>query len=119
MLGLSMLVWQLPTLLLHAWFLWRRRCKFIFEDTFELWQLVLHHVASVDNVLRESIGSSPTRLGSRWVRWRTPSDGWMTLNVDGSSLGNLGRAGAGGMVRDAAGKWKFGFSAFVGISMIL
>lgn len=108
-----------PMLLLHAWYLWRRRCKFIFEGTLEPWQLVLHYAASVDRLLHEHGGPSSATLGPRWVHWRSPPDGWVALNVDGSSLGNPGRAGAGGVVRNAAGVWQFGFTAFVGISEIL
>lgn len=43
----------------------------------------------------------------------------MASNTDGSSLDNPGCSGAGGVVRDAAGRWQFGFSAFLGFSEIL
>ncbi|KAL0291574.1 UNVERIFIED_CONTAM: putative ribonuclease H protein [Sesamum calycinum] len=44
------------------------------------------------------------RFGSI-VRWRapSPSPSWFKLNTDGSSLGNLGLAGAAGIIRDSAG----------------
>ena len=34
------------------------------------------------------------------VRWEKPVEGWRKLNIDGSSLGNPGRAGGGGIIRD-------------------
>ena len=32
------------------------------------------------------------------VRWNSPSIGWYKLNLDGSSLGNPGRASGGGLI---------------------
>ena len=105
-----------PSLLIHAWFLWCRRCSFVFDGVKEPWQMVLHNAASVLRVLR----SAPvTGTDPRWVAWRAPPDGWAALNVDGSSLGNPGRAGAGGVIRNNLGVWCSGFSAHVGITEIL
>ncbi|XP_041021291.1 uncharacterized protein K02A2.6-like [Juglans microcarpa x Juglans regia] len=36
----------------------------------------------------------------RVERWSRPQDGWVKLNTDGSSLGNPGLAGAGGVLHD-------------------
>lgn len=38
------------------------------------------------------------------------------MNLDGSSLGNPGSAGAGGRLRDHCGQWLMGFKYKVGIS---
>lgn len=43
-------------------------------------------------------------------------DPFIMLNMDGSSLGNLGRAGAKGLLRDSSGKWISGFSLNLGIT---
>ena len=37
------------------------------------------------------------------VRWHPPPSGFFKLNTDGSSLGNLGLAGAGGLLRNSDG----------------
>ena len=37
------------------------------------------------------------------IRWEKPSNGWRKLNVDGASMGNLGKAGGGGLLRDEEG----------------
>lgn len=37
------------------------------------------------------------------VRWRKPSVCWFKLNLDGASLGNPGKAGGGGLIRDSQG----------------
>lgn len=47
------------------------------------------------------------------VRWTTPSVDQVALNVDGSSYGNPGRAGFGGLIRDHEGKWLIGFSGHI------
>lgn len=81
--------------------------------------MVLQHASSILQVLRGYPGQA---TDFRWVSWRAPPDGWCALYVDGSSLGNPGRAGAGGVVRDSTSRWCFhcfGFSAFVGFPEIL
>lgn len=47
------------------------------------------------------------------VSWPAPSLNQVALNVDGSSYGNPGRAGFGGLMRDHNGKWLIGFSGHV------
>ena len=37
------------------------------------------------------------------IRWEKPQPGWIQLNTDGSALGNPGRAGGGGILRDDQG----------------
>jgi ribonuclease HI len=41
------------------------------------------------------------------------------LIVDGSSLGNLGISGFGGVIRRSDGTWIFGFDGNVGITTII
>ena len=40
----------------------------------------------------------------------------MKLNTDGSSLGNLGLVGGGGLIRDENGDWIVGFARNIGIT---
>lgn len=42
--------------------------------------------------------------------WRKSPEGWAKLNTDGLTLGNLGIASKGGLVRDHNGDWITGFS---------
>ena len=44
------------------------------------------------------------------VAWEKPPLGWMKLNNDGSALGNPGKAGGGGLIRDHQGNWVRGFA---------
>ena len=45
----------------------------------------------------------------------TPQN-WHKLNTDGSSLGNLGRTGGGGIIRNANGEWVGGYARAIGIT---
>ena len=42
--------------------------------------------------------STPKSLTVVFVKWHVPLSGWAKLNTDGSSLGNLGLAGGGGVI---------------------
>ena len=50
------------------------------------------------------------------VRWTRPCDGWYKLNLDGSAMGNPGRASGGGLIRDFKGRCIKGFTCNIGIS---
>lgn len=50
------------------------------------------------------------------VRWEKPQQGWFRLNTDDSALGNPGKAGGGGIIRDDQGNWVAGFSRNIGFS---
>jgi ribonuclease HI len=55
----------------------------------------------------------------QWVSWHPEAESAIILNVDGSSLGNPGPSGFGGVLRHSNGDWIFGFAGTVGISTIL
>ena len=50
------------------------------------------------------------------VRWERPQAGWACLNTDGAAIGNPGRAGCGGLIRNEHGEWLDGFSRSIGYS---
>ncbi|XP_042477660.1 uncharacterized protein LOC122059018 [Macadamia integrifolia] len=52
------------------------------------------------------------------VHWCKPQREWIKINVDGSSLGNPGRAGVGGIARDSEGQVCDSFSIFLGTKKI-
>ncbi|GAU50330.1 hypothetical protein TSUD_290660 [Trifolium subterraneum] len=47
------------------------------------------------------------------VFWPRPSEDQVALNVDGSSYGNHGPAGYGGLIRNRQGLWISGFSGHI------
>ncbi|PNX83362.1 ribonuclease H [Trifolium pratense] len=52
----------------------------------------------------------------RLISWHPCRTNCMVLNVDGSCLGNPGRAGFGGLIRNGGGEWIVRFSGFLGIA---
>ena len=53
------------------------------------------------------------------VKWGRLEIGWMKLNTNGSSLGNPGIAGGGGVIWDWSRRWAVGFSKKIGIATSL
>ncbi|XP_058776527.1 alpha-ketoglutarate-dependent dioxygenase abh1-like [Vicia villosa] len=56
------------------------------------------------------------QIATRWISWHPSREDCFVLNVDGSCLGDSGRAGAGGLIRKGDGSWVIGFSCFLGIA---
>ncbi|KAK9984436.1 hypothetical protein SO802_033961 [Lithocarpus litseifolius] len=48
------------------------------------------------------------------VRWLPPSLNWFKVNSDGSSMGNPGLAGGGGLIRNQDGEWVKGYARSIG-----
>ncbi|XP_042518589.1 ABC transporter C family member 3-like [Macadamia integrifolia] len=53
------------------------------------------------------------------VYWCKPPINWIKLNFDGSSLGNPGHAGAGGIFRDHLGKVICSYKKYMGVTGVL
>jgi ribonuclease HI len=47
------------------------------------------------------------------IAWQCPEDGWLSLNTDGASRGEV-IAGCGGLLRNSNGQWLGGFSKNLG-----
>ena len=47
------------------------------------------------------------------VSWAHPPPSFVKLNTSGSSLGNPGCAGFGGLIRDEGGVWICGISSYI------
>jgi len=50
------------------------------------------------------------------VQWLPPSSNWVKLNSGGSSMGNTGLAGGGGLIRNERGEWLKGYARAIGIT---
>ena len=53
------------------------------------------------------------------ISWCFPPPTWFKLNSDGFSLGNPGKAGGGGLIRNDRGEWLKGYARNVGYSTIV
>lgn len=52
----------------------------------------------------------------RWVAWHPSREDIIVLNVDGSSQGNPGTSGFGGLLRRGDGSWISGYMGFLGVT---
>lgn len=64
----------------------------------------------------KAFGTSRKEQKAGEVRWIAPVEGFYKVNVDGGSLGNPGKPGFGGLIRNWHGKLLGGFSVFCGIT---
>ncbi|KAL0416808.1 UNVERIFIED_CONTAM: hypothetical protein Slati_3512700 [Sesamum latifolium] len=73
------------------------------------WKGDLHRAMAMGFIFRPTVPRAP-----RVVRWATPSPAWFKLNSNGSSLGNQGPAGAGGIISDAEGQVRLAYQVALG-----
>jgi ribonuclease HI len=70
------------------------------------------------DVIHSMVGESGFKDNTKQrvcIGWRYPPIDWVKINVDGCSKGNPGLVGAGGVIRDAMGRWIVGFALNIGI----
>ncbi|KAK9991108.1 hypothetical protein SO802_026093 [Lithocarpus litseifolius] len=98
------------------WCLWKHRNRVVFENTTLNPNL---HKQCISQALEYFFCVGKRKLQRSVVimsvKWNKPLDGWFKLNTDGASIGNPGKAGGGGLIRDSSGNWVKGFSRSIGI----
>uniref|UniRef100_A0A2N9H5A8 CCHC-type domain-containing protein n=1 Tax=Fagus sylvatica TaxID=28930 RepID=A0A2N9H5A8_FAGSY len=99
------------------WNLWLRRNNFVFNPDVPFVDPIANTI-SFASEFYYLIGSySKVKLKSPIpIKWTLPPLGWFKLNTDGSSLGNPGLAGGGGVIRNHLGEWVGGFSRSIGFT---
>lgn len=109
------------TIFLFAiWILWQRRNLVIFQNQSTRPNIHLKIIQRAQEFIHYGLKPSvETRQVLKPIRWERPNKGWVKLNTDGSSSGNLGPAGCGGILRDKNGDWLLGFSKKIRIASIL
>ena len=98
-----------------VWSLWLRRNNIVFGRTStprDLQEQTSTRVAEVA-YLGITEKQSPGRIRIQ-VKWLLPPLNWFKLNSDGSSMGNSGLAGGGGIIRDSFGRWVKGYVRAIG-----
>ncbi|XP_042959541.1 uncharacterized protein LOC122294687 [Carya illinoinensis] len=116
------------------WKIWSWRCaarmEGFYKNIMEVWGDIKFWLGSIantiikarkltswDNKMIRNLGIHTVIVKKKQVKiikWRRPNAGRLKLNVDGSSLGNPGLAGGGGILRDSGGKIVYGFSKHFG-----
>lgn len=97
-----------------CWIIWKARNSEIFNDvSWSVW-FSLNQITCLHMDIVKAFGTNIQTKQPRLVQWHTPPEAYIKLNVDGSSLGNPGRSGFGGILRDMNGEWVSGFSGFCG-----
>lgn len=76
-------------------------------------------VTYLANLISTSVGPMREARPSLSTSWYPSKKDVTVLNVDGSSLGNPGRSGFGGLLRRSDGTWIVGFAGSLGFSEIL
>ncbi|KAK9265995.1 hypothetical protein L1049_012495 [Liquidambar formosana] len=100
-----------------AWTIWLSRNKCVFNQHPCPIRTQIHtivsHATEFFHLIQHPLRPIYTRT-QQLIHCLPSSDPWVTLNIDGSSLGNPGCAGAGGLIRNSVGVWLKGFYHHIG-----
>lgn len=99
------------------WEIWKHRNKVIFENT----PPNLHLHSTCTRLATEYFycaGKTQTlkHYTTTPVCWSKLMEGWYKLNLDWASLGNPGKAGGGGLIRDSQGSLVKGNMRNIGVA---
>ena len=95
------------------WHIWVMRNEFVFSGSYIPKDVVLRKIHRMFDVCLSVFGVAPPSQSTIMVSWAHPPPGFVKLNIDGSSLGNPGVAGFGGLIRAEGGVWVLGFSNYI------
>lgn len=101
-----------------CWILWKARNRSIFELASPSLNAFKESLSAISEFLFLGAGdvSCFKRKQQINVHWTTPPEPFFKLNTDGSSLGNPGNAGAGGLITNYMGEWVGGFTRNLGVA---
>lgn len=101
-----------------CWFNCKWRNRVLFEEGFVMphnrMAIIRHFLSNLSGHI-DTLRRDAMRKQNIDVRWACPPSGWVKLNTDGSSKGNPGDGGCGGLIRDEAGQWVASFCCHIGI----
>ncbi|KAK9990806.1 hypothetical protein SO802_025791 [Lithocarpus litseifolius] len=108
-------IWKLKVLPRIQFFIWMCFHNSIAtRESHSIHKEIIHKAAEYSFIAQNFSNRNP-RI-ERSIRWERPNRGWHKLNTDGSSLGNLGLASGGGILRNEVGGWIRAFSRKIGIT---
>ena len=101
--------------LFGVWSLWLRRNKVVFGNNPSHKPLMTETIAkAAEFAFLGAHTKVRCSLTTIQVQGYAPLDNWFKLNSNGSSMGNLGRAGKGGLTRNSKGEWVSGYARAIG-----
>nr|POE64125.1 putative ribonuclease h protein [Quercus suber]POF10141.1 putative ribonuclease h protein [Quercus suber] len=98
-----------------VWSLWLQQNRVVFKDHITRTSLMTEAFAKASEFaylgLNDKVRHSIIPIQ---VQWFPPPNNWFKLNSDGSSMGNLGKAGEGGIIRNSHRDWVSGYARAIG-----
>ncbi|CAJ2657171.1 unnamed protein product [Trifolium pratense] len=101
------------------WLIWCTRNKLCFNNEIVSQFSLRLQIGNFALLLRACFLTQQMVTTTKLVKWNALGSTDMILNVDGSSIGNPGASGFGGLIRNSDGAWVHGFSGNIGFSNIL
>lgn len=103
--------------LFTIWAIWKNRNKIVFENSIPNPRLAIECINQArDYHFCVSKAKTTTTKAAIPVAWTKPREDWFKLNSDGASLGNPGKAGGGGIIRNSQGGWVRGYARSIGLT---
>ena len=101
-----------------SWTIWLARNKAVMDGVEFNAQSIFHRAKSMAIEFHFSLPQVVDKPARKYclVGWHPPPLWFYKLNTDGSSLGNLGLASAGGLHRNSDGSWISGLIRNIGIA---
>lgn len=107
--------------MITVWYLWKWQCAYCLGNMEVIPRdkglFLISKFREVISALRQDeqvSGNGGHDHIERGIRWEPLIGDWMVLNLDGAAQGNLGPAGAGGVLRGTTGEEVVGFSENLG-----
>ncbi|KAF3951859.1 hypothetical protein CMV_022529 [Castanea mollissima] len=102
--------------LFAVWSIWLKRNAVVLHNKPFPIDLHFEVLQRVEEFYCAANWKAPTQSVHKPIRWEKPPTVWIKLNTDGSSSGDLGLAGGGGVFRNEEGEWILGYSRHIGIT---
>jgi ribonuclease HI len=105
-----------PLFLICCWMIWKSRNEESFKNISRALWNTLSQITTLLHSTKKAFGGSNKISTPRLVSWHPPPENVIKINVDGSSIGNPGPSGFGGLLRNTFGGWITGFARSCGFT---
>ncbi|KAJ1401975.1 Ribonuclease H domain [Sesbania bispinosa] len=100
------------------WWIWRWRNKEVFDaDVWDI-EFLIKQILLMQTDVQNSLNSDAQLFGSNWW-WAPRPPTYLKLNIDGSFRYSDHVMGVGGVLRDVAGNWCWGFAGNAGCGDVI